>query len=81
MIRVVEKIFKELKDYKQEMLENVDEKLAGSNKMSMKDITNTFFQVWKEKVEWILRKRMEEKKETKCFIYDFIRAKCMFDSV
>lgn len=81
MIRVAEKLFKELKDSRAELLQKVTASLVLEESVTAKQLTVCFLRAWREIIEAALEARIRNKEKTVCRIYDFVRAKCKFQAV
>lgn len=80
-IRVMEKMFKEVKARKAAIVDKIDQKITNGKKVSMQAVMEYLVEVWTEEISDILKARSEGRVPTVCNITDFVRGKSMFKSV
>ena len=81
MIRIAEKLFKELKDCREEFLTLVQNNISNESNINLKNLTSIYLSNWREYITSLLQKRIQARQETVNHIYDFVRAKAMFKNV
>lgn len=65
-IRIMEKMFKEIKTKKTSIIDKIEKKIDGGAKSSMGLVISYLIDVWSEEINEILKQRTKDKEPTSC---------------
>lgn len=80
LIRIFEKMFKELKGRREDIYLEIQKKMS-QEKMPLFGIIQVIMSVWIEAINRVLKEREQKQVPTECYITDLVRGKCMFASI